>query len=412
MRDLLNRIAGGRGLAAVARLRALIMARPMDRAAPAATAALKNPAEQGRGGESKHGGQADAQAATGAIIAHFPDPLLILTPDLRVCQANRAARTLCGSDPVGERISRSIRAPHLQEHVAQAFGDGMARQFDLSLPPPHGADYRVRIRPLDPPGAAPARMMLLFQDMTSLAATERMRADFVANLGHELRTPLTALIGFIETLQGPAGEDTPNRQRFLEIMADQAGRMSRLIDDLLDLSRIELEEHRLPERHIALPAILREVVEMLRLKAGAREMDLRLEIEEDLPTVRGERDLLFQLFQNLIDNAVKYGARGTAVAIDARRVSARRLSVSVSDRGPGIATDHLPRLTERFYRVDVGRSRRAGGTGLGLAIAKHIANRHRGRLRISSVVNEGSRFELLLPIPEEGADGEGDRNEG
>jgi two-component system phosphate regulon sensor histidine kinase PhoR len=233
-----------------------------------------------------------------------------------------------------------------------------------------------------------------------------MRADFVANVSHELRTPLTSLIGFIETLRGPAREDAEAQERFLKIMEEQSHRMSRLVDDLLSLSRIELQEHTAPSSRSDIGQILHSVASTLELEAARRGM--RVEIAaEALPPVIGERDELTQVFQNLLDNAVKYGEDNTVIRVSARplakggagerRLGRAGIKVSVFNEGEGIEREHIPRLTERFYRVDSRRSRRLGGTGLGLAIVKHIINRHRGVLEIESRPNEGATFAVYLP---------------
>jgi two-component system phosphate regulon sensor histidine kinase PhoR len=240
--------------------------------------------------------------------------------------------------------------------------------------------------------------VLTLHDVTALRRAEEMRADFVANASHELRTPLASLVGFIETLLGPARDDEEARIRFLGIMRDQAARMSRLIQDLLSLSQIEMRAHERPSEPVALAPLLRDTAAALQPQAGARNITLQLDLDESLPAVRGARDELLQVFQNLIDNAIKYGRPDTAVEIHLRRRDQDWLEIAVRDHGEGIPRDHLPRLTERFYRVDSARSRDLGGTGLGLAIVKHILNRHRGRLVIESEVGEGSIFSVRLPI--------------
>ena len=235
-----------------------------------------------------------------------------------------------------------------------------------------------------------------------------MRADFIANASHELRTPLATLTGFIDTLLGPARDDAEARERFLTIMHQQAGRMTRLVEDLLSLSRIELNEHVVPRDRVALRPLLADLAEALALRAGGRGMRISLAVPDDLPDVLGDRDELAQLFQNLFDNAIKYGRAGTEITVvaeSARRVEPERpatpsVAVAVRDRGDGIAREHLSRLTERFYRVDTARSREMGGTGLGLAIVKHIVNRHRGALDIESTPGLGSAFTVRLrPYP-------------
>jgi two-component system phosphate regulon sensor histidine kinase PhoR len=228
-----------------------------------------------------------------------------------------------------------------------------------------------------------------------------MRADFVANASHELRTPLAALSGFIETLQGSARDDTKARERFLAIMREQARRMARLIDDLLSLSRIELNAHRRPDAPVDLIPIVRQVVDGLQTLARDRGVAIEVEADDAL-MVLGDRDELVRLFENLVENALKYGAPGKRVDIKLTRGATAdgqdEAVVSIRDYGPGIAPEHLPRLTERFYRVDVRESRAQGGTGLGLALVKHILNRHRGRLSIESAPGAGATFVVHLSI--------------
>jgi two-component system, OmpR family, phosphate regulon sensor histidine kinase PhoR len=231
---------------------------------------------------------------------------------------------------------------------------------------------------------------------------EQMRADFIANASHELRTPLAALSGFIDTLQGAAREDPVARERFLEIMRAQASRMARLIDDLLSLSRIELSEHIEPATPIDLVPVIRQVLDALQTLAQEREVEVKL-VAPEQAIVRGDRDELIGVFENLVENALKYGSSGKRVDIEVRAAAAGdtgggEAKVSVRDYGPGIAPEHVPRLTERFYRVDVGQSRAEGGTGLGLALVKHVLNRHRGRLTIESSLGSGSTFIVHLPL--------------
>ena len=226
-----------------------------------------------------------------------------------------------------------------------------------------------------------------------------MRADFIANAGHELKTPLSTLLGFIETLRGPARDDAAARERFLGIMQEQAGRMARLVDDLLSLSRIELNEHVAPTAHVALKPVLDSVAAALELRAAQRGIRIELKLPETLPEAQGERDELAQVFQNLLDNAVKYARRDSTVTVTAGTADGPTPAMvwaTVADQSDGIPSEHLARLTERFYRVDNARSRELGGTGLGLAIVKHILNRHRGRLDIASTLGQGSTFTVWL----------------
>jgi len=231
-----------------------------------------------------------------------------------------------------------------------------------------------------------------------------MRADFVANVSHELRSPLSALSGFIETLQTSAQDDPAAQERFLTIMNGEAGRMARLIDDLLSLSRIEVNEHIRPTARVSLANIISGVVDSVHIKAEKKGMSLDVDLPRDMADVLGDEDELREVFQNLVDNAVKYGAPETVVHISACTLDAfietgtPGVEITIADHGEGIDAEHLPRLTERFYRIDKGRSRSMGGTGLGLAIVKHIVNRHRGRLHVTSVLGEGSAFHVQLPI--------------
>jgi two-component system phosphate regulon sensor histidine kinase PhoR len=229
-----------------------------------------------------------------------------------------------------------------------------------------------------------------------------MRADFVANASHELRTPLAALLGFIETLQGPARNDAVAREKFLGIMQAQATRMARLIDDLLSLSRIELNAHLQPNTPIDLAPIVRQVVDGLQTLARDREVEIKVAVPPEPLTVYGDRDELIRALENLVENALKYGAAGKRIDVTLTRAQTRagtpEARLAVRDYGPGIAPEHLPRLTERFYRVDVADSRAQGGTGLGLALVKHVLNRHGGRVAVESVLGQGATFTMHLPL--------------
>jgi len=258
------------------------------------------------------------------------------------------------------------------------------------------------VAPLRPPTADGAAVVLTLTDITASKRSERMRQDFVANASHELRTPLATLVGFIETLRGPAREDAAAQDRFLSIMAEQATRMARLVDDLLSLSRIELNEHLPPKERVDLRRVLAAVADGLEQRAEKRQMRIALSLPEALPEVMGDPDELAQVFQNLLDNAIKYGRPGTEVEVGAdaspRRLGVAGVQVTVRDHGDGILKEHIPRLTERFYRVDPARSRELGGTGLGLAIVKHIVNHHRGVLDITSDMGQGSAFTVHLRV--------------
>jgi two-component system phosphate regulon sensor histidine kinase PhoR len=343
------------------------------------------------------------------LLAEIPDPLLLVDADKRLLLANPAAEELYGNATTGRDLVSILRKPELLEAVDRVLGGSGAETVEFTIPVPVERSFDAHILPLRSPADDGSSALLLLQDMTKVMRADRLRADFVANASHELRTPLATLVGFIETLRGPAKDDSEARARFLAIMQEQASRMARLVADLLSLSRIELNEHSMPTQTVRLDGVLASVANSLGMRAGARQMTIQLPADlAALPPVQAENDELIQLFQNLIDNAIKYGRAGTPVAIQARRADppaamtpARpALAVSVVDQGEGIARQDLPRLTERFYRVDKARSRDLGGTGLGLAIVKHIVNRHRGALEIESEPGVGSRFTVYLPLAE------------
>ncbi|HET9019043.1 MAG TPA: ATP-binding protein [Acetobacteraceae bacterium] len=339
---------------------------------------------------------------TEAIIDRLPDPLLVLGEDRGVRRANAAARAAFGGE-----LQAVLRHPGLRAALDRAFEQGVTQSADLSLFVPVPREVAASVLPLDPPLADGGRALLVLSDRTRERAVERMRADFVANVSHELRTPLASLIGFIDTLRGPAADDRPAQQRFLAIMAEQGARMHRLIDDLLSLSRIELTEHQPPSGRVDLAALARRIAAGFEPVLAERRTRIDLALAEDLPAVVGDADQIEQVLQNLVDNAMKYGREGGQIRVAAARAEPRAevgrwpsrpgVVLSVADDGPGIPREHIPRLTERFYRVDKGRSRAAGGTGLGLAIVKHIVSRHRGQLAIESEEGKGATFHVWLP---------------
>jgi two-component system phosphate regulon sensor histidine kinase PhoR len=345
-------------------------------------------------------GQVALQSTTAdAILNALPDPVLLLDGRRSIARANFAARKFFGNDIVGNDLTVALRHPAVLEAADTVLGgeSGMAAT-ELTLPVPDGRSFSLRVVSL-PAAREDAVAVLVLHDITALRKAEKMRADFVANASHELRTPLASLVGFIETLQGPARDDEPARVRFLGIMRDQAGRMSRLIQDLLSLSQIEMREHDHPSEPVALAPLLRDAAAALEPQARAKNIRIALQLDEGLPPVRGARDELMQVFQNLIDNAIKYGRADSEVTVRlGPTAAAGGVEVGVRDEGEGIPREHLPRLTERFYRVDSARSRDLGGTGLGLAIVKHIVNRHRGRLVIESELGKGSEFIIRMPI--------------
>jgi len=337
-----------------------------------------------------------------AIVERLPDPLIVLAADRSVRRANSAARAAFGAD-----MSAVLRHPGLHGAIDRAFTPGTAQgtvqTADLSLPAPVTRELHATVVPMDPPLADGGRAVVVLSDRSRERAVERMRADFAANASHELRTPLASLMGFIDTLRGPAADDPPAQQRFLGIMAEQAARMNRLIDDLLSLSRIELTEHQAPADRVDLAELLGGLAAGFEPRLAEHRLTLDLAVTRGLPPVLGDADQLAQVAQNLLDNAVKYGREGGTVRLAAEPADGPRwparpgLVVTVADQGHGIPREHLPRLTERFYRVDTGRSRAVGGTGLGLAIVKHIVNRHRGQLSIESEVGVGTTVSVWLP---------------
>ena len=334
-----------------------------------------------------------------AILERLPDPLIVLAADRSVRRANTAARTAFRAD-----MPAVLLHPDLRGAIDRAFGSGVTETAEVTLPVPVPREVHAAVVPMDPPLADGGRAVVVLSDRTHERAVERMRADFVANASHELRTPLASLMGFIDTLRGPAADDVPAQQRFLAIMGEQAERMNRLIDDLLSLSRIELIEHQPPSEVTDLAGLLPRLVAGFEPRIKERAVSLDVRIPSDVPAVVGDADQLAQVVQNLLDNAVKYGREGgsvrleVAVAAPGGRWPMRPgVVVTVADQGAGIPRAHLPRLTERFYRVDTGRSRAAGGTGLGLAIVKHIVNRHRGQLVIESEEGVGTTVSVWLP---------------
>ena len=343
--------------------------------------------------------------AVEAVVSDLPDPTIVLTPESTVVAFNESVQEITPGILRGEPISFALRVPNVLEAIRGVAASRQMRRTEFFQRVPTDRWWEATIAPLVlPGGAGPDRhvVLLALRDLTPLRRVEEMRADFVANASHELRTPLASLSGFIETLQGPARNDALSRDRFLAIMKEQATRMARLIDDLLSLSRIEQKAHIHPDSTTDLVTIVHEVADGLSPLAQERDVEIKIADRAKSLDVSGDRDELIRVFENLIENALKYGASGKRVDITLAREpatgEARDAIVSVKDYGPGIAPEHLPRLTERFYRVDIGESRAQGGTGLGLALVKHILNRHRGRLMIESTPGSGANFSVRLPL--------------
>jgi two-component system phosphate regulon sensor histidine kinase PhoR len=336
------------------------------------------------------------------VIAGLPDPVIALDRNGRVLTYNERARSLASALRQGEPVSLALRMPELIEAIGRAYSTGEEQRVEYSERVPLDRSFELIVMPVrrEQKLDRPDLVLMTFHDLTPLRRVEEMRADFVANASHELRTPLAALSGFIETLQGSARDDAHARQRFLAIMQEQARRMARLIDDLLSLSRIELNAHRRPDTPVDVVPIIRQVTDGLETLARDRGVNVHVEAGTAL-RVPGDRDELVRVFENLIENALKYGAAGKRVDITLAHVKSPEgepeARIGVRDYGPGIAPEHVPRLTERFYRVDVRESRAQGGTGLGLALVKHILNRHHGRLSIESAPGAGATFTVHLP---------------
>ena len=337
---------------------------------------------------------------TRVLLDQLPIPVMLLDDDERVLFVNRSMRDVLGPGLDRKRASSVLRNPDVLAAIARARG-GQPNNVPFSLPVPierHYQAYAARI------SVSPSVTALLLHDLTVVKRSEQLRADFIANASHELRTPLAAVTGFIETLRGHAREDEAAREQFLDIMGVEAARMRRLIDDLLSLSRIEMNEHVKPEGRINVESAVRQAVAALRPLAAQDGITITVEAKPGLPPVAGDQDELVQMFQNLIHNAIKYGREKGKVQVTIGHSDDRQLFAAVHDDGEGIAPNAIPRLTERFYRVDVKRSREKGGTGLGLAIVKHIISRHQGRLSIESKPGEGSTFTVFLPtVPPETA---------
>jgi two-component system phosphate regulon sensor histidine kinase PhoR len=311
-----------------------------------------------------------------------------------VIEANAPAIELLGLHIPGADVRLAIRNPAALDLITGArpvTEPTMIEMVGLGGPEQRWSMHIVAL--------SEGHLLLALLDESGRYAAERMRVDFVANASHELRTPLAGILGFIETLRDPvAGADSGTRERFLSIMDGEARRMQRLVDDLMSLSRIEADKYRLPEKPVALLPLVCEVADIFRHRTDVTGRAIETQIAPDLPPVRGDRPQLSQLLHNLIGNAIKYGAPGTPVSVSLSRNERGEIRLTVTDQGEGIAPEHLPRLTERFYRVDSSRSRAMGGTGLGLAIVKHIVERHRGRLDLVSAIGKGTTVTVDLPV--------------
>jgi two-component system, OmpR family, phosphate regulon sensor histidine kinase PhoR len=328
------------------------------------------------------------------------DPMIVFDQRGTVLFANAAALSAFQSLEKDTGLYLRFRAPEMHALIQGVIADGEPRSIDYFERVPIDRWYKAMVKALRDASGKPELFVLLFRDQSETRRIDRMRSDFIANASHELRTPLASLLGFIETLQGPARNDAGARERFLGIMQKQAERMSRLIDDLLSLSRLEMRAHLAVSECVDMTAVLNHVADTLTPLAAGLDVVIERHFPDHPVNVTGTRDELIQVFQNLVENACKYGQGGKRIILSLDEESSENASevvASVQDFGPGIAAEHLPRLTERFYRIDVETSRAQKGTGLGLAIVKHILARHRARLVVRSQLGEGSTFMVRLP---------------
>lgn len=337
------------------------------------------------------------------ILDSLSQAVILIDGQRTVFLANTKARDLFGHDLEGRSFDLAIRHPSCLQAIDEVFTGAEHAEANITLPGSKSAVYQVRITGLPEASGQDARAAITISDLSQLHDVEQMRSDFVANVSHELRSPLTALGGFIETLRGAAKDDPKARGHFLNVMEREALRMNRLIDDLLTLSKFESNRRIQPTNKCDLRQIIDQIIATLAVQTEREGKEIVLKAPDAAYVVQGENDELTQVFQNLIENAIKYGDDKTSITITLTvadqviGVGGPAVVVEVSDQGSGIAAIHLPRLTERFYRIDDSRSRENGGTGLGLAIVKHIVNRHRGKLQIASEIGVGSSFKVSLP---------------
>lgn len=337
------------------------------------------------------------------LLCGMPEPALLLNQSEQVLLANATAEVLFGKVEIGTPLVRIVRWPEVLSLTSAALKERQTGEATFQTTDSNQVTFRGVAHPITTTGQSdePAAILSL-RNVSHIEEAERMRSDFVANVSHELRSPLTALSGFIETLKGPASKDDETRDRFLGIMEREAARMERLIDDLLSLSKIEVNRHIRPQEKVDLTSLIHDVKDGISHEVERKKASIKYELVDSAVPVLGDPDQLVQVIQNLIENAVKYAGEAPVHVTQTLLESApgilgKAVRMDVIDKGGGIPPEHLPRLTERFYRVDIGRSRGAGGTGLGLAIVKHIVSRHRGRLEIKSKLGEGSTFSVVLP---------------
>jgi two-component system, OmpR family, phosphate regulon sensor histidine kinase PhoR len=347
--------------------------------------------------------QGVGKAMESSFLDAVPIPAILVGPDERIVGLNPPAQRLFGVTLTGRTYITGLRQPALLDAIESVLRIGRVSETTyVSTEASREVTWRASAAPVRLPAGQGA--LVSFLDITPMREADQMRRDFVANVSHELRTPLTALLGFIETLRGAAREDPVARDRFLAIMEGEAERMNRLVKDLLSLSRVEEAERVRPTDPVDIAGLVSSVVLMMNPMAVAQDVELTVDSIPGPLEVPGDADQLMQVLSNLIENAIKYGGRGSQVIVSLSTLEedpvlrAPAATIRVRDTGEGMDPVHIPRLTERFYRVDSHRSREMGGTGLGLAIVKHIVNRHRGRMRIESAPGQGSTFSVILPM--------------
>jgi len=343
------------------------------------------------------------------LVDTLPDILIMTNDDKMIVRTNRAARNIFGQNLAHRYLYDIIPNDALMNAIDTVIEDLHGQEIEFHLDPPVMKDFQAIIERFPIPSEGGISIVITLTDITQQKRIQRMRADFVANASHEIRTPLASIIGFIETLRGPAKDDEVAREEFLKVMADQAERMSKLVNDLLSLSKIEMNAHASPISKVDFLRIVRAEKQHFEWACKQKNVTLRLKLNDNLPPTKGDDEELAQVVRNLIGNAIKYTNQDSEVLLTAKLTStlpddpmfrgfSRAIQFSVQDHGEGISKEHIPRLTERFYRVDTARTRKVGGTGLGLAIVKHVLNRHHGLLTIDSEVGEGSTFHIFLPV--------------
>ena len=346
------------------------------------------------------------------LVDTLPDILIMTNDDKLIVRTNRAARNIFGQNLAHRHLRDIIPNEKLLSAITAVIEDLNGQAVEFHLEEPISRDFQAVIERFPIPSEGGISIVITMTDITSQKRIQHMRADFVANASHEIRTPLASIIGFIETLRGPAKDDPVAREEFLKVMADQAERMSKLVADLLSLSKIEMNAASKPQSKVDLLRIIRAEKQHFEWACKQKNVSIRLKLTDSLPATKGEDEELAQVVRNLLGNAIKYTNPDSEIVVAARisndipkdpslRNLTRAICFSVEDQGEGIPKEHIPRLTERFYRVDSARTRKVGGTGLGLAIVKHILNRHRGVLTIESEVGQGSIFSVYLPVYED-----------